>query len=64
MRQILLTVDGHADGALDAAHGGDDQADDAVADVAVDGNGADVTISLFIVTNNVIDSVIHTRSLA
>ena len=37
--------------------------DDAVADVAVDRNDADVTISLLIIINNVIHSVINTSSL-
>ena len=66
----LCEVDDHSGGALDAAHGADfdvadDQAagvDDAVADVAVDGNDADVTISLLTIINNIIHSVINTMS--
>ena len=62
-------ADDHADGALDAADDSDfdlanDQAAgvDAVADVAVDRNDADVTISLLIIINNIIHSVINTWS--
>ena len=71
LRHILPTVDDHADGALDAAaddadsNVSDDQAagvDDVVADVAVDRNDADVTISLLIIINNVIHGVINTSS--
>ena len=70
-RHILPTVHDHADGALDAAddagfHVADDQAagvDGAVDDIAVDRNDADITISLLILVNNVIHSVINTSRL-
>ena len=71
-RVFSAALETYSDGALHAADGADitvadDQAagvDDAVADVAVDRNDADVTISLLIIlTNNVIHSVINTSSL-
>ena len=58
---LAVTADDHAGGALDAADGAvfdaNDQAagvDDAFADLAVDRNDADVTISLLIIISNII----------